>query len=66
MAIGYARGNYVYAFVVSEEKQRGGRIRDAEVRVYPSVDACTNDVMGTAIDRLSCDPSSILADSIRP
>jgi hypothetical protein len=34
MAIGYARGSYVYAFIVTEDSRNVDRIRDAEVRVY--------------------------------
>ncbi|HEY4200858.1 MAG TPA: hypothetical protein VGM83_09870 [Devosiaceae bacterium] len=68
MAIGYARENYVYAFVVTEDEREADGIRDAEVRVYSSIDAFTNDTKDTEITKLYCDPASILADldSIRP
>lgn len=68
MAIGYARGDYVYAFVVTEDNRIPDRIRDAEVRVYKTIDAFSNDKKDTEIMRLYCASASILADrdSIRP
>lgn len=68
MAIGYARGSYVYAFIVTEDSRDTDRIRDAEVRVYNSIDAFTSSVKDTEVQRLYCDASTILADipSIRP
>lgn len=68
MALGYARGDYVYAFVVTEDKREDDGIRDAEVRVYSSTEAFTNEVKDNHVSRLYCDPASIVADvpSIRP
>jgi hypothetical protein len=68
MALGYARGDYVYAFVITQDKRLDDRIREADIRVYNSTDAFTNDVKGNEVIRLSCDPASIIADfpSIRP
>ncbi len=68
MAVGYAHGRYVYAFVVTEDKREADGIRQGEVRVYGSTDAFTNDTRDNELTRLACDPASILADraSIRP
>ena len=68
MAMGYARGDYVYAFVVTEDKRNADGIRDAEVRVYSSTDKFTNDTKDNETAKLYCDPASIIADqdSIRP
>jgi hypothetical protein len=68
MAVGYARGAYVYAFVITQDKRLDDRIREADIRVYNSTDAFTNAVKGNEVLRLSCDPASIIADlpSIRP
>ena len=68
MALGYARGEYVYAFVVTEDKRLGGAIRDAEVRVYSSTEKFTNDAKDNESARLYCDSKSIIADqdSIAP
>ncbi|MCT7663164.1 hypothetical protein [Shinella kummerowiae] len=68
MAVGFARADYVYAFVVTEDKREHDGIRDGEVRVYESTDAFTNDVKGNQVNTLYCDPESIVADlpSIRP
>ncbi|WP_102960926.1 hypothetical protein [Mangrovicella endophytica] len=68
MAVGYARGTYVYAFVTTEDSRDPDRIRDAEVRVYSTIDAFTNEDKDTEVLRLYCDAASIRAnrDSIRP
>ncbi len=68
MAVGYARGQYVYAFVVTEDKREDDGIRDAEIRVYNSTETFTNDVKDNHVTKLYCDPLSIVADlpSIRP
>lgn len=68
MAVGYARGQYVYAFVLTEDKREDDGIRDAEIRVYDSTDAFTSDVKDNHVTKLYCDPRSIVADlpSIRP
>lgn len=68
MAVGFALRSHVYAFVVIEDRADPDRIRAADVRVYSSIDAFTNDTKGTEIARLACEPSTIIADtaSIRP
>jgi hypothetical protein len=68
MALGYARGDYVYAFVVTQDKDDSSVIKSGEIRVYPSTDAFTNETKDTEIAKLYCEWSSILADSdsIRP
>ncbi len=63
MGVGYARGNTVYAFFVT---QRGAELRvggDAELRVYETVEAFTSSTPDTEILRLRCAPSSVIADS---
>ncbi|RKK01241.1 hypothetical protein EBE87_27670 [Pseudoroseomonas wenyumeiae] len=66
--IGYPRGNYVYAFFITEDRRRPGNVRDAEVRAYSSVDAFSNSKRSNDIIKLRCERSSIVADfdSIRP
>lgn len=68
MALGYARGDYIYAFVVTEDSRAPGGIREAEVRVYGSAESFTSETRHTELVRLHCDPATILADrdSIRP
>lgn len=67
-AMGFALRSYVYAFVVTEDRADSDRILAADVRVYSSTDAFTNDTKGNEIARLACEPSTIIADtaSIRP
>ena len=67
-SIGYGRGSYVYAFVVTEATGRSDFVRRAEIRVYDSIDAFSNQTKDNEIVRLKCDAQSIVADlpSIRP
>ncbi|WP_338665920.1 hypothetical protein VQH23_12215 [Pararoseomonas sp. SCSIO 73927] len=66
--IGYPRGEYVYAFFVTEHSSRPGSVSNAEVRVYNSIDAFTNSKRDNEIARFRCQPSSVIADvaNIRP
>lgn len=68
MGVGLANGNYVYSFFVTEDKRHDGPIREAEIRVYRSVDAFSNDIRDNEQLRLQCDPGSIIANqaNIRP
>lgn len=68
MGIGFVNKNYVYAFFVTEDKRLGGRIREANVRVYSSEASFSSEKKNTELQRLQCDPASILADqeNIRP
>lgn len=68
MAIDYVRGTYVYAYAVVQDVRTSTGVRDAEVRVYSSIDDFSNDVKDTQIDRLYCDSATILVDEedLRP
>jgi hypothetical protein len=43
MGVGLLNKNYVYSFFVTEDKKLDGKIRDAEIRVYESIDAFSSD-----------------------
>lgn len=68
MGVGLANKNYVYSFFVTEDKMLDGKIREAEIRVYKSLDAFSNDTKNNEQLRLQCKTSSIVAnqDNIRP
>jgi hypothetical protein len=68
MGVGLANKNYVYSFFVTEDKNDDGPVRDAEIRVYKSIDAFSNDTKNNEQLRLQCDPASVIAnkDNIRP
>lgn len=68
MAIGFPNGKHVYAFSVTEDSRLAGGYRDAQVRVYSSIDAFTSSEKDTELIKLYCDSSSIIADrnEIRP
>lgn len=67
-AIGYAKNNWIYAFVLTEDNREPDGVRDAEVRVYSSIDSFTSATKDTEVARLYCEPSSILVDipTVRP
>ncbi|UXN75766.1 hypothetical protein N8D56_26350 (plasmid) [Devosia sp. A8/3-2] len=68
MSMGYARDNWIYAFVITEDSREADGVRDAEVRVYSSTDDFTSSTKDTEVVKLHCDSSTILADldSIAP
>ncbi|MDS7594336.1 hypothetical protein [Agrobacterium tumefaciens] len=68
MGVGLTNKNYVYSFFVTEDKKLDGKIREAEVRVYKSLDAFSNETRDNEQLRLQCDPGSIIAnhENIRP
>ncbi|WP_035201269.1 hypothetical protein [Agrobacterium tumefaciens] len=68
MGVGLLNKNYVYSFFVTEDKKLDGKIRDAEIRVYKSIDAFSSDTKDNEQLRLQCDPRSIVAnqENIRP
>ncbi|WP_313615744.1 hypothetical protein [Agrobacterium sp.] len=68
MGVGLANKNYVYSFFVTEDKSSDGPVRDAEIRVYKSIDAFSNHTKDNEQARLQCEPGSVIAnkDNIRP
>ena len=62
MAMGYLRGDWVYAFVITQDSRLDDRVRDAEVRVYKSFDEFSNDDKDVEEVRLYCDSQSIIAN----
>lgn len=61
-AMGYRRGDYIYAFFLTEDTREADGIRDADVRVYTSPDDFSSSTPDTEILRLHCAPSTIRAN----
>jgi len=61
--MGYVHGKMVYSFFVTQDERLNNRVREADVRVYRSIDDFTNRDRDLEVARLSCDPGSIVANT---
>lgn len=61
--MGYVYGKMVYSFFVTQDERLNNRVREAEVRVYRSIDDFTSRDRDLEVARLYCDPNSIEANT---
>ena len=61
-AIGFVRGGYAYAFFPNGTGDPG--VEPVEIRVYDTVEKFMNDEPGNEIQRLVCDPASVVIDPL--
>lgn len=61
-AIGFVRGGYVYAFFANGISDPG--VEPVEIRVYDAVEKFMNDEPGNELERLVCDPASVVIDPL--